>query len=485
MLKRTLTYPILYMMLWLAPEAGLAQEEIFVLERAGFSSRAYDEHAPFLYQGSIVFTANKRISYTTQRTDANNKTAFNLFRVQQVDDENWTEPQLFSDQLSSVTAHHGWATYNSRGNRVFFNTNQDRVGNEDARVGIFTAGFVNGEWTGIQPFAHNDPGYNFFHPYLSPDETMLFFASNLPGGFGGFDLYVSVLDRSTWSEPINLGPLVNTRRNEIYPVYHDNGRLYFSSNEHPGIGGYDIFYTEQIGNQWIAPVHLPAPFNTRRNEACFISLDTAYTTGLITSNRDRTRTNSIYEFKLDIPESLFINCKQLEENNYCFTFYESGTMDIDTTNFVYEWLIEGKRFRTEEVDYCFAGPGQYQVQLNVIDMLSGAVMFNEASYDFEIEDVEQAYISSPDTVLVNENVVLDGTETFLKDFVIGRYVWNTGDLSYVAESVVSHAFNKPGIYTIRLGVLSTEENPDDTRHTCTYKRLVVLPQGQAPVSSNE
>ena len=121
--------------------------------------------------------------------------------------------------------------------------------------------------------------------------------------------------------------------------------VYFSSNEHPGLGGYDIYFTEKVDGQWIAPINLPAPFNSRRNDACFIPLDTIYSAGYITSNRDRARTNSIYEFRLDVPETLFINCKPQEETNYCFTFFEEGTMDIDTTNFMYEWLIEGRRFR--------------------------------------------------------------------------------------------------------------------------------------------
>ena len=153
-------------------------------------------------------------------------------------------------------------------------------------------------------------------------------------------------------------------------------------------------------------------------------------------------------------------------------------MDIDTTNFVYEWLIEGNRFRSKEADYCFNGPGNYVVQLNVLDMLSGEVLFNQATYNLDIEDVEQAFIVSPDTVFVDQTLMLDATETFLPDFENNRFVWNTGDLYYAANSIISHRFYKPGIYTVKLGVVDDSGGPEQTRQTCSYKRVVVLPPAQ-------
>ena len=160
-------------------------------------------------------------------------------------------------------------------------------------------------------------------------------------------------------------------------------------------------------------------------------------------------------------------------------------MDLDTTNFMFEWLIDGKRFLSKDVDYCFPGPGNYNAQLNVIDMLSGEVMFNQDNYNLDLRKIEQAYISSPDTILVNEAVSLDATETFILDFEVGRYIWNTGDLSYLADSVITHTYNKPGIYTVRLGITDSAGTPEETKQTCSYKRLVVLPRRQDPLSSNE
>ncbi|MBA7569841.1 hypothetical protein ES708_11583 [subsurface metagenome] len=120
-------------------------------------------------------------------------------------------------------------------------------------------GYAGGEWTSIQPFPYNDPRYDFMHPFLSDDGMMLFFASNMQGGLGGFDLYVCYLRGSEWSEPANLGPNINSNRNEIYPVYYPDGRLYFSSNgQNPNIGGFDLYYSHRDVGTWTPPGS-PAP----------------------------------------------------------------------------------------------------------------------------------------------------------------------------------------------------------------------------------
>jgi hypothetical protein len=468
------TYTCLLFLLMIMPDLCLAQD-IFTVERAGFSTREYYEYAPIPFQGNIVFTAEKRIRFGRISTGDRNQFAANLFVVRPLGEDDWSEPMIFANELADVNLNQGWATFNARGNRMFFTRNYD-VGSKNnmAKAGIYYAGYAGGQWTGVQPFQYNDPANNLIHPSLSPDGTLLFFASDRPGGEGGFDLYVCTLERNTWSDPVNLGPNVNTRRHEIYPVYHENGRLYFSSNEHPGQGGYDLFYTENVNGQWITPVNLPPPLNTRRNEGYFIALDSAHTRGFLTSNRERARTNSIYEFKLDVP--VFDSCQLQEENNFCFTFYEAGTQDMDTTNYMYEWLIEDQKFRQESVDYCFNGIGTYIIQLNVIDMISGEVMFNEATYELDIVNIEQVYITAPDTVYVNESVALDGTRTHLEDFQIERFYWDMGDLTRVSDSTVMHAWHRPGTYRVSLGVTSVAETPETVQKACSFKEIVVVPR---------
>jgi hypothetical protein len=85
--------------------------------------------------------------------------------------------------------------------------------------------------------------------HVAYDGKALYFASNRAGGFGGFDIYVSYLKEGIWTMPVNLGPEVNTAGNEITPFYN-NGELYYASDEHPGIGGFDIYRTRVISGHW-------------------------------------------------------------------------------------------------------------------------------------------------------------------------------------------------------------------------------------------
>jgi PKD repeat protein len=151
-------------------------------------------------------------------------------------------------------------------------------------------------------------------------------------------------------------------------------------------------------------------------------------------------------------------------------------MDMDTTNFMYEWLIEDKRFRQESVDYCYRSIGNYTIQLNVIDMISGEVMFNEATYELEIVDIEQVYITSPDTIYVNESIVLDGNKTHLEDFQIERFYWDMGDLTRISDSSVTHTWHRPGKYRVSLGVTSIADTPAEVRKACSFKEIVVIPR---------
>ena len=134
------------------------------------------------------------------------------------------------------------------------------------------------------------------------------------------------------------------------------------------------------------------------------------------------------------------------------------------------------RILGKEAPYCFKKPGRYIIELNVIDMLTDSVMSNEATYDFLLEDDEQVYISSPDTVFVDEPVHFGTYRTFLKNFDIDRYYWDMGDDIHKSDTAVDHRYFKPGIYTIRCGATSVAETPEDAKKTCSSKRVIVLPK---------
>jgi len=141
----------------------------------------------------------------------------------------------------------------------------------------------SGEWAEEKPFPYNGSGFSTGWPNISPDGNALYFSSNRPDGFGGFDIYVSYRMGNTWSTPENLGPKVNSPGNEISPFF-DGNRLFFSSDWHQGMGGYDIFRAEQANGRWERIFHLGNLVNSSRDDYGFV-YDSFRNLGYMVSNR--------------------------------------------------------------------------------------------------------------------------------------------------------------------------------------------------------
>ncbi|MDR3679824.1 MAG: OmpA family protein [Flavipsychrobacter sp.] len=128
---------------------------------------------------------------------------------------------------------------------------------------------VDSAWSAPESFGAtiNTPDYEGM-PCLSADNRELFFASNRPGGYGGYDLYVARFDNGLWLPPQNLGPTINTAGNETAPYLHiDNHTLYFTSDGHPGMGGKDIFVTRRYNDSmWSPPYNMGYPINSTGDE---------------------------------------------------------------------------------------------------------------------------------------------------------------------------------------------------------------------------
>jgi len=118
-------------------------------------------------------------------------------------------------------------------------------------------------------------------------ESVLFFVSNMAGGYGGYDIYYSPIRGESYGPPVNLGPTINTPGEEETPSYRD-GTLYFSSNGHPSIGGFDVFQSTWDGSNWSTPANMGKPYNSPADDLYF-SLDEEGYQGFVVSNREGGR----------------------------------------------------------------------------------------------------------------------------------------------------------------------------------------------------
>jgi outer membrane protein OmpA-like peptidoglycan-associated protein/tetratricopeptide (TPR) repeat protein len=142
---------------------------------------------------------------------------------------------------------------------------------------IYTTSLTNGRWSEMKPLNKNiNTQYNETHASLSADGRTLYFTSNRPGGYGGLDIYKSKLDNNNdWGPAVNLGPVINTPFDEETPFMNsDDELLYFSSQGHLSMGGFDVFYSLKMGdNKWHEPVNMGAPVCTTDDDLFYFPLE--------------------------------------------------------------------------------------------------------------------------------------------------------------------------------------------------------------------
>lgn len=259
------------------------------------------EFSPAFYQNGIVYVTSRRNSGAVDKKIG--ETFFELF-YSDLDRSGFPiKPQEFSVNMNS-TMHEGPVTFNRKGNVVYFTRNNEENGIQKAdskgvtRLKIYEA--IKGEfdWEDVRELSFNNDEFSTMHPSLSPDGRRLYFSSDMPGGYGGFDLYFAEKRGESWSMPINMGPEINTQLNEVFPYIHESGVLFFSSNGHNSRGGLDIFMINISTQSWGRVVNLGIPFNSPHDDLGFI-IDGDGGFGYFTSSRSGGKgKDDIYYFEL-------------------------------------------------------------------------------------------------------------------------------------------------------------------------------------------
>ncbi len=207
---------------------------------------------------------------------------------------------------------------------------------------IYYSENVNGEWTPIKSVSDkiNLPFSWESQPSISADGKTLYFISDRPGGYGGYDIYRSIKnDNGEWGTPMNLGPNINTTGNEKSPFIHPDGKtLYFSSDGWMGLGGYDIFYSRlNDDGTWSKPVNLGYPINSPDDEVGFL-VSTDGSQGYFASNKFNGKGGwDLYSFEL---------YKEAQPEKVLFL---KGTVKSETESETGKAKIELKNVETKKI----------------------------------------------------------------------------------------------------------------------------------------
>ncbi|MCX6332958.1 MAG: OmpA family protein [Bacteroidia bacterium] len=221
------------------------------------------------------------------------------FYVSFMTDTGWGTAYNAGEPLNT-TSNEGAQTLSSNGKQMYF-TACERSGGHGS-CDIYFSAFSNGRWS--IPYNLGWPVNTASWestPSINADGNLLFFTSNRQGGFGGKDLWYSVLtNKGTWSNPINLGKKINTDGDEMSPFIHFDGKtLYFASNGLPGMGGFDIYMTRMNEDStWTEPKNLGYPINTASDETGLV-IDADGQKAYFSSKRDNKNGKDIFYFKVD------------------------------------------------------------------------------------------------------------------------------------------------------------------------------------------
>ncbi len=205
------------------------------------------------------------------------------------DFENFAEPvKAYRNNIPKITITS--ISYSKDGNSVVFSAKDEKASSKKSTKNnekIYIADNLGGNFLNAKLVSFNEEAYSFKNPSFNDDGTTIYFSSNRTGGFGGFDIWKSTLDKGKWSTPINLGKLVNTKSDEINPFLVQDGNentLFFSSDRDGGFGGFDIYTVKKSSNIWQDAEMQPAPINSAGDDISIV-YDNEVKTGYFSSNR--------------------------------------------------------------------------------------------------------------------------------------------------------------------------------------------------------
>ena len=302
----------------LRPEDGRVNLQVSLLEYIQFLMRDSTKYeirdvatntvgsdmGPAFYKDKLIFSSTSLGNQSAGiKYKWNDLPFLDLYIANINPDGNLSAPKPFAPKLKT-SYHDGPVSYDETNNRLYFTRNNFVKGRtfkgEDGTINLklFIAKQNEGEWVYSEDFKYNSDDYSVGHPSIDKTGKILYFASDMPGGYGKSDIYFSVLSDGKWSEPFNLGPKVNTEGNEFFPFISYDGVLYFASDGHGGLGGLDIYFSVPERGVFGSIENMGYPVNSSKDDFALV-LDKTGVKGYFTSNRQGGKgDDDLYSLKI-------------------------------------------------------------------------------------------------------------------------------------------------------------------------------------------
>lgn len=291
------------------------------------------------YQDKIVFSSTRSNDFILNRKDNRTNQPYLDLMVSTIEKRQLISPINFDSEING-TFNDGPASFNREGTEMAYTRNKHRDHSKDkiVELQIYFSSFNNEKWSKPDPFIYNNTEYSVGQPYLTLDGKTMYFTSDMPGGFGGSDLYITTKnEQNQWTKPQNLGSKINTEGDEMFPFFQDlNEVLFFASTGHYGFGGLDVFMC-RWSNGKVGPVsNIGIPLNSTKDDYALI-LNDSLSNGYFSSNRNTDNLDHV--FAVDVIEKLNLGhkikgvTKDIVGNLIPFasiTLLTEGNLKIDT-----------------------------------------------------------------------------------------------------------------------------------------------------------
>jgi len=272
----------------------------YLIEKLSINSPNSD-CSPVIYKDGIVFASSRKKIEMFQATHEWTGLPFYSLYYAKGEESKFEKPDEFAPNINTKF-NNGTVCFNSNYDELYVTRNNI----EDGKIHRSDSGIIKlkiyhykksgSKWVEDSPFPYNSDNYNCAHPYLSMDGSKMFFASDMPGGYGGLDLYVCMKAGDNWGKPINLGPAVNTFSNDGFPFVDVRDGLFFASDGRGGLGGYDIFYSPISNGGYFGSLNLGFPINSSGDDLGWVQNEDG-SSGYFSSNRESKNENDdIYLF---------------------------------------------------------------------------------------------------------------------------------------------------------------------------------------------
>lgn len=270
-------------------------KDLYTLSPTSINSKFSDIGATFFMDKFIMYSSRKTGSLTAGKDALNNTPYQSLYCLDMDKNGNLSRPNFFAYALNGKGNEAGIAF--SPNAKIAYITKSDENNTNNYQLYKFDFDGIN-SWINEVAVDFNSTSYSIENPFVTSDGTKMYFASNMPGGYGGFDIYVAdINEKGLPINPKNLGSNFNTAKDEKFPyVTPTQKQIYFSSNGHVGYGNYDVFVSNIKSTRFTTPINLGKTINTLQDEVAFILA--SENKGYVSSNKMSDTSFDIYKFEL-------------------------------------------------------------------------------------------------------------------------------------------------------------------------------------------